>query len=330
MKHPFVPYAALLALTLVVGAGALVIGHGSLGDAALRETFLWLRAYRLGAAFVAGASLAVGGVVVQALFRNPLVDPSIVGTTAGASLGGQAALLAFHLLPGGLFLHRVAAEMVVPIGGMAGALAALALLTLASRRSRGMLVVLLTGAILSSLFLSISGFLMSLAEESFEVARALFAMSLGGVSGVGARQLELALPLATVALVAAWWWGSPLDLLLSGENEAASLGLDVQQTRRWCIVWVAVLTTAAVSVGGNLAFVGLIVPHALRPFVGVLNRRLIPAAALAGGAFVVACDVLTRSLPTRSEVPLGVVTGLLGAPLFLSLLFRSQREVDHG
>ena len=319
-------YLALSALALVTAAAALFIGHGSLHDAALRDTFLQLRAYRLGAAFLAGATLAAGGAMVQALFRNPLVDPSIVGTTAGASLGGQAALLTLHLVPGGAILRRLSGEMVVPVGGMVGALVALALLMLAARRGRGLLIVLLTGAILSSLFLSIGGLVMSLAQESYEVARAIMAMSMGGVSGVGPRQLAMALPLAIAGLVAAWLWGPPLDLLLSGEQEAASLGLDVRETRRWAVVWVAVLTTAAVSVGGNLAFVGLIVPHALRPFVGVLTRRLIPAVALAGGTFVVACDLLTRSLPTHSEIPLGVVTGLVGAPLFLTLLFRTQRE----
>ncbi|HEX4457630.1 MAG TPA: iron ABC transporter permease [Polyangia bacterium] len=323
-------YLALFGLAAIVAAAALFVGHGSLADPALRDTFLRLRAYRLGAAFLAGASLAAGGAMVQSLFRNPLVDPSIVGTTAGASLGGQAALLALHWVPGGLLLRHLSGEMVVPLGAMLGALLALALLMAAAQRVRGLVVVLLTGAILSSLFLSIGGFILSIAQDSYEVARAIYAMSLGGVSGVGARQLMMALPLALIGLVAAWAWGPPLDLLLSGEQEAESLGLDVRQTRLWTVVWVAVLTTAAVTVGGNLAFVGLIVPHALRPFVGVLNRRLIPAVALAGGTFVVACDLATRSLPTTSEVPLGVVTGLVGAPLFLTLLFRSQRELEHG
>ncbi len=328
--RPARAWAVLLVLTAIVCASALFVGQGSLDDPSLRETFLRLRAYRLGAAFLAGSALATGGVIVQALFRNPLVDPAIIGTTAGASLGGQAALLIFNLAPAGALWSRVAPEMVVPVGGMAGALASLAILMAAARRGRGMLVVLLTGAILSSLFLSVSGFVTALAQDSYEVARALFAMSLGGVSGCGARQVAMAAPLAGVGILAAWWWGNSLDLLLSGENEAASLGLDVAQARRWAVVWIAVLTTAAVTVGGNLAFVGLIVPHALRPFVGVLNRKLVPAAALLGGTFVVACDLVARAVPTRTEVPLGVVTGLVGAPLFLYLLFHTAREPEFG
>lgn len=323
------PVALLLLALLVVGL-ALVSGTGSLADRELRDTFLRLRAYRLGAGFVAGASLAVGGVLVQALFRNPLVDPSIVGTTAGASLGGQLALLALHLIPGAFWLEGIPPEMVVPLAGMLGALGALGLLLLADRHGRGLLVVLLTGAILSSLFLSLSSLLTSLVQDSHEVARAVLSFSLGGISAAGPRQVLMALPLGLAGILAAWGWGPALDLLLSGEAEAASLGLDVRVTRRWVVVWVAMVTTGAVAVGGNLPFVGLIVPHALRPLVGVLNRRLVPWAAITGGLFVVACDVLARSLPTRSEIPLGVLTGLVGAPIFFVLLFRSQRELVDG
>jgi iron complex transport system permease protein len=96
------------------------------------------------------------------------------------------------------------------------------------------------------------------------------------------------------------------------------------------VLWTAVLSAAAVAIGGNVSFVGLVVPHVLRPFVGVDHKKLVPAAALLGAVFVAACDVLTRALPTRSEIPLGVVTGLIGAPLFLFLLLRSRREVVHG
>jgi iron complex transport system permease protein len=140
----------------------------------------------------------------------------------------------------------------------------------------------------------------------------------------------LALPLVLFGTAASWLWARPLDLMLSGEDEAASLGVDVRAVQRWCIVWTAVLTGAAVAVGGNIGFVGLIVPHAARRFVGVSHRLLVPVAALGGGAFVVACDLLARLVPGRSELPLGVITGLIGAPLFLTILLRSGREPSHG
>ena len=102
------------------------------------------------------------------------------------------------------------------------------------------------------------------------------------------------------------------------------------RAQRWAVTWVAVLAAAAIAVGGNVGFVGLIVPHTLRPLVGVRHGRLIPACALLGGAFLVACDVIARVFPSRSELPLGVITGIIGAPVFLFLLARSQREVSHG
>jgi iron complex transport system permease protein len=323
----YLALAILLALLVLAG---LWLGTGDLGDPALRATLLGLRATRLAAAFLAGAALAVGGVVAQGLFRNPLVSPSILGTTGGAMLGGQLALLAFVAFPPLRNLPLIGPTMLLPLGCLLGAQLAL-LLLLAFVRQRGdSLSLLLTGFILSSLFLALGSFVTSLAQDSWDLSRAVVSFTLGGVSGVAMRQIWLAVPFVAIGIAAAWGWGRTLDLLLSGEEEAGALGVDVLQARRWLTVWLAVLTSAAVAVGGNVIFVGLIVPHALRPFVGVQHRRLVPAAALGGGTFVLACDILARTVPTRSEVPLGVVTGLIGAPVFLWLLARSRREVAHG
>jgi iron complex transport system permease protein len=327
-------YAALLALSAGGAAAAIFLGHGDLGDPGLRPVLLELRSTRVAAAFLAGAAEAVGGAAVQGFFRNPLVSPSILGTTAGAMLGGQAALLGFAALPAlgalpGLLAH-VGPVMLLPIGCLAGALAALALLLAFGRAHHDQLALLLTGFILSSLFLAIGGLATSLSQDSWDLARAVVSFTLGGVGGVGPRHLLVALPLVAAGAAALWAWGRHLDLLLSGEEEAATLGVDVRRVRRWLVVWVAAITAAAVSVGGGVAFVGLVVPHAVRPFVGADHRRLLPAAALAGGVFLLACDLLVRALPTRAEVPLGVVTGIIGAPLFLVLLARARRRVEHG
>jgi iron complex transport system permease protein len=285
----------------------------------------------VGAAFLAGAALAVGGVVMQGLFRNPLVSPSILGTTSGAMLGGQLSLLALATLaPGAVSVAGVGLEMVMPAGCLLGAGVALAILLALGRARGGALMLILTGFILSSLFLALASFVTSMAQDSWDLGRAVVNFTLGGVAGISRAQLLVAAPLVLVGMLAVWGWGGTLDLLLSGEEEASTLGVDVGEARRWIIVWVATLTAAAVSVGGNIAFVGLIVPHVLRPRVGVKHRRLIPAAALLGGTFVVACDVLVRILPTRSELPLGVLTDLIGAPVFLALLARAHRELAHG
>ncbi|MEM7136446.1 MAG: iron ABC transporter permease [Myxococcota bacterium] len=317
-------YPILIVLLVGTSALAIVVGVGDLGNAGLRDTFLTLRGYRLGAAFLAGAGLAVGGVVVQGLFRNPLASPSVLGTTAGASLGGQLALFGFTIT--GATSTFVLPEMILPLGCFAGALASLAVLLVFLRVTQDLLALLLTGFVLSALFLSLSAFVISLAQETWELGRAVVAFSLGSVSGAGPRQLAFAIPLLLAGLLACWFWGRSLDLLLSGEDEAQSMGANVKQIRWWAATWVSVLVASAVSVGGNVGFVGLVVPHMLRPFAGTRHQRLIPAAALAGGIFLVLCDVIARLIPSQSEIPLGVVTGLIGAPLFLVLLIRLRRE----
>lgn len=327
-------YRAWVVAVVVLSAGSvaasLVVGHGDLGDRALAGTFLELRATRAAAAFLSGAALAAGGVALQTLFRNPLVDPSILGTTAGASLGGQLAILGFHVVPASLLPAFVVPEMFLPLGCLGGALVALAIMLAVIRQTRSELAVILTGFLLSTLFLSVGALMVSLAQDSWELGRAVLSFTLGGVGGAGVRHVLLALPLVVVALVALWAWGRSLGLLLTGEDEATTLGVDVAQVRWWCVLWVAIGTAAAVAIGGNVGFVGLIVPHVLRPRVGVHPRRLLPVAALAGGAFVVLCDIALRAAPIRGELPLGVITGLVGGPLFLVLLVRSQREAGRG
>ena len=319
-------YAGLVLALVAACALSLCVGQGDLHDASLRQALLELRAQRLSAALLAGAALAVAGVLVQGLFRNPLASPSVLGTSSGASLGGRLALLGFQFVLASGKLPGVPPDVGVPLGSVLGALAALGLLLLVSRVRDDLVVLLLTGFLLSSLFASLEAFIVSLAQERWELSRALLSFALGDVSGVGSRQLLLAAPLVVVGCLLGWSWASPLDLMLSGEDEARSLGVELPALRRWVVIWTAVLTAAAVSLGGNVGFVGLIVPHALRPLFGVLHRRLLPAAALGGATFVVLCDVLCRVLPGRSEIPLGVVTGLIGAPTFLWLLLQHRRD----
>jgi iron complex transport system permease protein len=322
-------YVVLLGSLALIAAAALLTGHGDLHDARLRDALLELRLHRLAAAFLTGASLAVAGVVAQGLFRNPLADPGLLGATAGASFGGQAAILLYQGLLAALPSIALAPLVFLPLGCLLGALLALVILLVIARRHGDLVLLLLTGFILSSLFLGLGSLLMSLAQEQWELGRAMVAFVLGGLSGTSGAQVAMAWPLVLGGVAAAWLWGRSLDVLLSGEEEAAALGVEVRAVRRWGVVWSATLTGAAVSLGGNVGFVGLIVPHGLRALLGGEHRRLVPAAALGGGAFVIACDVLARVVPARSELPLGVVTGLIGAPLFLILLLRTWRAGEH-
>lgn len=323
-------YVALLLLCCAVTALSVSSGKVTAADEALRATFFELRFARTAVGFLVGAGLAVAGVIIQGLFRNPLASPSVLGTTAGASVGGQAALVGFQWFLADRAPAWLHGEIVVPLGCLFGALVALGLLLMVARVSDDLLVLLLTGFLLSSLFLSLGAFLTNLAQDSWELGRAVIAFTLGDLGGSGKRQVLLILPLVGIGVTFAWFWGAPLDLMLSGEDEARSLGVAVDRVRVWIIMWTAVLTAAAVSAAGSVGFVGLVVPHALRPFVGVKHRVLIPAAALGGGVFVVASDVLCRHAPGQAELPLGVVTGLIGAPVFLSLLMRSRRGGAHG
>jgi iron complex transport system permease protein len=320
-------YGVLLAALVALIAASLLVGEGHLSDVGLRATLLSIRSARLGAALLVGAALGVAGLVVQGLFRNPLADASVLGTSAGATLGGSAAVIGLEFLSRSHTIQGIPPDAVLPIGCLVGALIALTTLLALLRRTGDVLSVILTGFLLSSLFLSLGSLLTSLAQERWELGRAVVSFTLGGLTGTGPFHLALAAPLVVVGIVAAWFWSRPLDLLLSGDEEAISLGVNVAQVRRYCVLWTAVLTAGAVSLGGNIAFVGLLVPHALRPLLGVDHRRLVPATALAGAVFVGACDLIARSIPARGEVPLGVLTGLLGAPAFLALLVRNQKDV---
>ncbi|MGB0638578.1 MAG: FecCD family ABC transporter permease [Myxococcota bacterium] len=317
----------LLLLALIsAGATSLLVGEGSLADQSLRDTFFHLRTWRLLNSMLAGAALAMGGVLVQGLFRNPLASPSILGTTAGANLGGMLVLLLWSSLLAETLPSWMPSELLLPLGCVLGALFSLLILLAVIGQRPGTVTVLLTGFILTSLFLSIGGLLTSMAQERWELGRAIVAFTLGGVESKGAQHVFLATPMVIISFVAALGWSRHLDALLAGEEEAASLGVNVKQVRRWVIIWVAMLTAAAVSIGGNVAFVGLVVPHALRPFIGVSHRQLVPAALVGGAAFLAWADVLTRLVPTTGPMPLGVITGLVGAPLFLILLKRASRE----
>ena len=304
---------------------SLLVGRASLENLDTRDVFLQLRTWRIGAAFGIGAALAMAGVVIQAVFQNPLAGPSIIGTTAGAALGGQLSLLGYQSVLGLSIAHTLGPELIVPLGSAIGAICALFLLLALTRRANDVLVTLLVGFLLSSFFASLGAFVISKAQESWALGRAIIAFSMGSISSVGPTQVGMVLTVVVIGGIAASSWHRHLDLLLTGDAEATSLGLNVPQVRRWGMIWTGILSASAVAVGGNIAFVGLIVPHALRRFVGYRTAHLLPACAIAGGTFVILCDVLSRLGPGVGETPLGVVTGLIGAPIFLYLLIQTQR-----
>lgn len=318
------PQTLFLLVLATIGSVALgiLVGYGDLGDAGHRSAYLELRAYRVVTAYFIGAALSVGGVLAQGLFRNPLASPSVLGVSAGASLGAQLALLSGSAVLGAHL--DFSPEMLLPLGAFLGALLALGVLLAITRGRPDVIVLLLCGFLLANLFVSVGAFVTSLGQQTWELGRAMVAFMLGGVGGAGPRQALLIAVVASVGILGAWSWSRHLDLLLTGEEEAKSLGVDTRIVKRWCVIWIALLSGVAVAVGGTIVFVGLVVPHVSRSFVGLKHRILIPASALAGGIFLVLCDLIARMVGGQGELPLGVVTGLIGAPTFLFLLLRSR------
>lgn len=314
------------ALLVLCAALGLFVGRSGVGANALDPVFLALRTQRTAVAFLSGAAVAVAGTVVQGLFRNPLANPQILGTTSGATLGAHVALLATVLLFGGGSAYPVAPEMLVPVGALLGAcLSLFALLAVAALRV-GPLTLLLTGWGLMSLFQGLSTLLNTLFQEAWELNRALTMLNTGSISASGPKQVILVALTTLGGALPVWLSASTLDVLLSGDEEAASLGVDVQSERFWLVLWVAVLTAGAVAVGGSVGFVGLIVPHVVRRYAGQRHRFLLPCSFVGGGAFVMLCDLVCRVLPLRMELPLGVLSDLIGAPVFLHMLLRLARR----
>jgi iron complex transport system permease protein len=313
----------LLAAALALSA-SLYAGKGDLSDAALGPQLWSLRAMRGAVAFLAGASLSLAGVVTQGLFRNPLASPSILGTTSGAQLGGELALVVLYEVFHNHTPWGISSELLTPLGCIAGAMGALVFVLLLAPLRASAVSLLLTGFLLSALLASVSALLKSLTQETWQLARVLSTLSLGSVSGAGPAQLTVASLLTLGALAPVWLWWRELDMLLSGEEEAAAMGVDVPRVRLWCVIWTSVLVASAVAVGAGVPFVGLIVPHVTRKLFGESHGLLLPAAFVGGGVFLLLCDVLCRVLPLQNEIPLSVVTALLGVPVFLRLLSKLE------
>jgi iron complex transport system permease protein len=324
---PVLGGALVLALLLATAAGsvplsfpgvvgALLAKLGLPGDAsalgATGETILFsVRLPRVLLAALVGGGLAVVGAVLQAVFRNPLADSGLLGVGAGAALG---AVLAVHL---GL---ASAVFFALPLAAFAGALlAVLAVYFIAGASGRASLHgLLLTGIAVSALAGAMTSVVL-VATEEFRVKAVLFWLA-GGLDGRGWTHVQAAalFVLSGVALLVLL--GRPIDVLSLGEQEAASLGLPVRATRLSLLGLAALVAGAATAVAGSVPFVSLMAPHALRPLVGPLSRRLLPAAFLGGALLVVLADLGTRTLSARFELPLGALTACVGAPYFLLAL----------
>ena len=271
--------------------------------------------YRLTRALVAaacGAGLATCGVILQALLRNPLAEPYLLGISAGASTG--AVLVALMGIGAG--------AVSLSAGAFVGAVSAFGLVILLARTSgspgnTGQII--LAGIAGSQLFNAVTAFLIT-KSASAEQARGIMFWLLGNLSGVRWPSVWLAVPVAVAGLAVCLWHRRALDAFTFGADSAASLGIPVRRLQLLLISCAALVTAVMVSIVGSIGFVGLVIPHAARLLLGTRHARVVPASALGGALFLIAADVLSRTLIKGQVIPVGVVTALVGAPVFALIL----------
>ncbi len=283
------------------------------------QVFFVARLPRVLAAALVGGSFAVAGVVFQALLRNPLASPDTLGVSSGATLGAVI-VITFHI---DTALFGVSAVPVASFAGAAGALGVVYAMSIARRRGTSSTVLLLAGVALSALFGALNRFIQVIGDltDTFRSMRWM----MGSLDVGSYTDIVIALAPMAMALVAIATLPRALDLVSLGSAAAEARGVDVRQAERVALVSASLLTGSAVSLGGPIPFVGIIVPHIVRLIVGADHRLVLPAAALFGGSFLVVCDVIARTAFGPVGMPVGAVTALLGGPFFLWLLFRRFR-----
>lgn len=297
----------------VTGGGG---GGGTAADPALDQIVWNFRAPRVVLAALVGAGLAVSGAVLQALVSNPLADPTVLGFSYGASLGAVLVITAGT----GASLGGLGVSTAAFLGALA---AGILVFVLGQRRGRvAPTRLVLSGVAVGYVFLSATSFLQLRATPT-ELRTVMFWM-LGSVSGAQWSQLLVvsAVVLSTTVVLALF--GRRLNVLLAGDESATALGVDVNRLRAVLLVLSSLLTGTVIAVAGGIGFVGLMIPHLVRLATGADHRRLLPLTALTGAVYLVVVDLLSRTLNRPNELPLGILTALLGAPFFLWLLRRDK------
>ncbi len=266
-------------------------------------------------AAVVGAGLSIAGVAMQGVFRNPMASPSVLGISSGAAFGASLAIvLGFSFVGGAWAIPAMAFVFCI----------ATMFLVYGVSRTGGIVPVetlLLAGIAIGALFSALVSFMQFIAGE--QLSSVVFWL-MGGLSSATWQQLAVVTPLIAIGSFAIAWFARDLNLMTIGEEHASSLGVDTQKVILYITIATSVVVAAAVSVSGVIGFVGLIIPHMIRMMVGPDHRILVPASILAGAAFLVLTDTFARTILAPSELPVGIVTAVLGAPFFLYLLRRRK------
>jgi iron complex transport system permease protein len=318
---------ALAILTAAAAAASLAIGRAGIGagvadlftaahtDPAVAWTILvQVRLPRMLLALLVGASLGLSGAVLQGLLRNPLAEPALLGASSSAALG---AVVVFYFAGAG-------STLLLPIGGMAGTLIATALLLHLGGGARENLTLILAGIAINALTAALTSLALNFAPSPYAALEIVFWL-LGSFADRSLVHVYLALPPMLLGWALLLSTGRALDALTLGEDAAGTLGFDLRAVRLKAILGTACCVGAAVAVTGVIGFVGLVVPHLVRPWVGYRPSRVLIASMLGGAALMIVADVGARLIPTSMELKVGVVTALIGAPFFLHLLLTLRR-----
>lgn len=307
-------------LSLTIGAERIdlwtafstILSGDSIDAIILRE----VRLPRTLIAITAGATLGLCGAAMQGLFRNPLASPGLVGSSAGAALGAVSVLYF-----GAHALH----PQLVPLAGMFGSLLATSLVYVLAGRDSNVTTLILAGVAINALATACMSLLLNLAPSPFAL-RELVLWTLGDLSDRSLTDAYVMLPVTVIGWLLLIGTGRRLDALTLGERAAQSLGINTSRLRWQVLVAVSLAVGASVATTGMIGFIGLVVPHLLRPFVGYEPRRLLVASALGGACMLLAADIGVRIIPTQTALKVGVLTSLVGAPFFLHLILRSRKD----
>ena len=317
-------FLAVSAVSLLAGSVHIDFGHvsrflakaltGDLSITSQEEIILFsVRLPRIIFAGIVGASLSLGGVVFQAILRNPLADPYILGISGGSALG---AIIGIVVGAGSFYLG-------VPLLAFLGALATVFLVFIVAGGTRGPLLdnsLLLSGVVVNAFFSAAILFFLSIVN-SMELHSITFWL-MGDLSGASGREISVVAFCLIFGFVLLYAQARKLDLIVQGEDTALQLGVNVERTKQWLLIITSLIISVAVSLAGIIGFVGIMVPHLMRLVFGSDHRLLLPVSALFGASFLIVADTISRVVFAPAELPVGVITALCGAPYFIFLLKR--------
>jgi len=321
----------MAALAAGVGAAGIplqrlpaALGLAEARDAALvarDQLVLWsIRLPRIAMTMIVGALLAAGGTIMQGLFRNPLADPALVGVSSGGALAAATVIVIGERVTAGVALPFA----LLPPAAFAGSLVtALLLHAIATRGGRTSIAIFLLGGLaIAALANATLGLLVFIADD--RQLRDITFWMLGSLGGATWGKTAILAPFLVALVLAIPFIARGLDLIVLGEAEAFHMGVEVERLKRMSILLVSAMAGAAVSFAGVIGFVGIVVPHLLRMAIGPGHRRLLPASILVGALLLLGADTVARTIAAPAEVPIGVLTAVVGAPFFLALLLRSR------